>query len=712
MYDYTVNSMDLTDGRSFVNKIAEMYYPNGQKVIKNTSMSQLPYEDRVLRSADPAKLIQGDGIFRDPAFALTAYAQTTQSALDGIISSQSDLGSLKTVTTADGRTISGSAARVEIMKKSLLSTGYSPSGFQSGLRLMHEGGINNTMIDGGSNDSVLMENDSGQTHSHAVVGYTPMPGANVFNGGTREIAIDDQLTDQEKEAYENKIKELNGKVNFNGSIAQSISLNTYKNSYKDSQGATQSQILSELDFELLQAGTYLNGKYERKALPKDILGNNNLKIRPSAALIEMLLQLTNKMFIEGGLGVRSILGPNFSQISPGDSITDHAFGRAIDIFAIGSSRSDMVSLRTKKKEDYRRAFELFLTNLSSISQSLHPDLIIVHSGLAQEYGIVEGLESGNSVIRQKFPGVASFVNFSADTSHDNHMHVGFSAQRSGTFLTRETVDAYYSNDRVTSFGQGSGSAFAGVSSLPLTLLEKFKTSYIKDQATSFSYDEICLLLSTSGIFTLEDSAIFAGIAEREAGNRPGALNEDRSSRDFSFGILQCNLLPDAHGNKIFPLFYPTQDRVLGLKLAYKFDDVKTQADLSKAVLYKANRTSADERIFIPFNQAIMLGVTATSTEIVERAIKSKKTLGGYIYGPWGDYQITDDITKQRRPRSLVGAIYKVKFSVVTKAYESAGGSVENLKNHIRTRWKKALPYPYIEQWMSGTIFNDDGSVRN
>ena len=91
MADFELDASDLNSTKSIVEKIASHYYPNGEVVVKNTTMSQLPMQDRQLRSADPARILQGDGLYRNPAFAIAAYAQTTQSALHGVLSSLTDV---------------------------------------------------------------------------------------------------------------------------------------------------------------------------------------------------------------------------------------------------------------------------------------------------------------------------------------------------------------------------------------------------------------------------------------------------------------------------------------------------------------------------------------------------------------------------------------------------------------------------------------------
>jgi hypothetical protein len=220
------------------------------------------------------------------------------------------------------------------------------------------------------------------------------------------------------------------------------------------------------------------------------------------------------------------------------------------------------------------------------------------------------------------------------------------------------------------------------------------------------------LLSTAGLFSDEVSALFVGIGERESRWRPGALNENRNTGDFSFGAFQCNLLPAAHGKKKFILRYSAtgqqyDETVLGLKLAYAIDADNNIDSLSQKVEQKATRATVDKRIFIPYNQAWMLGTTAVGEQQVAKALKGN-LIDSYIFHAWGDYDETKN--GQKQPRSKVGFIFHVKFSTVLAAYKLKGKTEDSLKTWIRSKFKDKRPFPYIEQWMSGTVFDDDGSV--
>jgi hypothetical protein len=54
MADFEMNPEDLASTGSIARKIGSQFYPNGNVVIKNTTLSRTPLKDRSLRSADPA----------------------------------------------------------------------------------------------------------------------------------------------------------------------------------------------------------------------------------------------------------------------------------------------------------------------------------------------------------------------------------------------------------------------------------------------------------------------------------------------------------------------------------------------------------------------------------------------------------------------------------------------------------------------------------
>ena len=273
MSDFELDSSDFSSTQSIVDKVGSQFYPNGEVVVKNTTMSRLPMQDRTLRSADPAKILQGDGLFRNPAFATAAYAQSTQSALHGILAAQADIDDEIKIADPDDPTnskyLTGAAARSEIMKQSIMSTGVAPSGFEATLRAMNATVVNSTTLNTDGSGSV--GNDYGGSYSHSTTGYCPAQNAESYNGGSRQIALEENLTDKEKEIYQTKTSELNKKSNFKGSIS-TFSINFNQNTLPSGTN----QDLTKLGFEIYQGGTfYGGGDGSGIPIPKEYIGSRN-----------------------------------------------------------------------------------------------------------------------------------------------------------------------------------------------------------------------------------------------------------------------------------------------------------------------------------------------------------------------------------------------------------------------------------------------------
>jgi len=681
MSDFEFDGSDLSSTKSIVDKVGSHFYPNGEVVIKNTTMSKQPMKDRTLRSADPAKLLQGDGLFRNPAFVTAAYAQSTQSALHSIIASRAEIDDDVKIPDPDDPTnskyLTGAAARAEIMKQSVITTGLAPSGFEATIKALNDTVINSTTLDTGSGG--MVGSSDGTTYPHSLSGYAAEPNAESFNGGSRQIALLENLTESEKQIYATKIAELNKKTNFGGNIYM-FQIDFDKNKAH--------QQLSGLSFGLYQEGTYFdNGRGAPIPLAKEYLGTGTKNCHVSAALLELLLQLTNSIYIKGGQGTdRGIIGPNFSGLTAeNNSISDHSFGRGYDIHSVGTDASTSTDLVTNL-DSYRKGLDLLLSTLQKLPRELHPDLIVVHDQLATELGVLEkGLEDANSAVREKYKGLSPYVNFACDSSHRNHIHISFSAKRAGSFLTQSELRPLSSNNDF----------YGSVDRISDTNFDKLKINYFSKPDAALSPDEIYKMLITINLYSPEVAAIFVGIAERESKFRPGQLNESRKSKDFSFGLFQINLLPAAHGSKTFFLKYPNDENVLGFKLAYSLQEGLSTSELASAVeTRKATRSTVDQRIFIPYNQAYALAVCADDKRAYQK-IKNNQQFDSYIFGPWGDYKGT------------YGFINRVYFSVISEVYTANGNKIDYLKKWIRDKFKGDKPFPYIEDWMNGEYYDEN-----
>ena len=236
-------------------------------------------------------------------------------------------------------------------------------------------------------------------------------------------------------------------------------------------------------------------------------------------------------------------------------------------------------------------------------------------------------------------------------------------------------------------------------------MDRFKENFFGKTNASLSTDELMALLSTSGLFSLEVSAIFTAIAEREANIQPAAINTDRPD-DFSVGMFQINLLKGAHGDKTFYLKYnasgqPEDSTALGYKLAYSIDSDNNPSTLADKVMNQATQATVDQRVWIPYNQAWMLGVTATESKRVAKVVKTNSPIDEYCFFAWGDYGT----------EYIPGFIFKTKFSTALSVYLNRGGTDANLRKWIRTNIpQKSRAYKYLEGWMGGSVYGPDGNV--
>jgi hypothetical protein len=396
--DINLNVDDLNNSQSSATKISETFYPDGKQTYTNTTQSREDLTGKTLTSSDPLKVLQGEGVYRNPAFAINGYMQNVQSSMHGIIAMAGDIDAdVKIVDPNDpnGNTyLTGAAARQEIAKQSLMTTGYAPGGFASAMDAVvnsksatDSGSATNSTTGG----SATVTGSQGESLSHSLSGYAASIDAEVYNGGSRAIAVDSELSEQEKKEYIKKLTELNNKPKFDGSL-QAFNLDFNTNS--------ANQDLKSLGFDIVQGGGYTadgTNSLGSVTIDKTLLGTGAKLCQVSAALIELMLQLTNSLYIRGGQGTeRGIIGNNFKALTSDklgttNSVSDHAFGRGFDIMGLGVTKAQEITLGkdnfVAKKVDYLRALDLLLTQMQTLSYDLHPDLIMISDEISVEMGL-------------------------------------------------------------------------------------------------------------------------------------------------------------------------------------------------------------------------------------------------------------------------------------------------------------------------------------
>jgi len=553
--DFSFNLEDLSDGKSIVSKMKSSFYPENQQVVKGTSYAMEGEVGRSLMSRDPAKIIQGDGVFRNPAFALAGYEQNTKSAMHTVISMGADFDDETTVIDPDDptKTLKGSQARMEIARKSVMSTGFAPDGFEKSMNAFVASKVSvSTGGDSGAGATTggagtgtgTVTTSTGATQPHTTTSYGTSGAAGVLNGSTRKIAFAEEMDARERVVYDQKVDQLLKKANFKTEGTGDITVfrSGFKLSFNKSgmvNGVTSQaakknqQNLGGLGFEIHHSGYYVeqNGRYVYKEDKITGLGSGEKQILMSPTLIEFLLRITDHLYIMGDTGVwRGIAGPNFSKLTANNNgVSDHSFGRGFDIKKIGLTTANVsyvLNNPVPPPGKYLAALDLFLSHVEQLPQELHPDLIVVSSDLETELGIVEGLESSSSPIRVKHPDLAPFTNIYCDKSHRNHIHVSWSSARCGSYSIPVTAPPATTG----SSGSGTVSAASVGSALSAPMLVKLKKEYYTglEDADALTPLDIFQFLYNYGGFIAEIAAIFAGIAVRESNCVPFVNNRQRS----------------------------------------------------------------------------------------------------------------------------------------------------------------------------------------
>jgi hypothetical protein len=451
---------------------------------------------------------------------------------------------------------------------------------------------------------------------------------------------------------------------------------------------------------------------------------NSLIIAPKqkayicAALIELLIALADKIGFDGTFATsRAVItqeGDNQIGLDGSSSkansnvkniISDHVFGRSFDFQQLGSNHDSIQNIPVSE-DGYQLSLDILLEALNTLPMPLLPDLIVIHSEVGRKLGIVEGLEGMSSAVKMKYPNL-KYVDFVSDDNHTNHIHISFSAERAGKYIGSEglIVSSTVTDEEDTSESDAALQAAIQIAKAKAT------TSY-KTLAGDLSNLDIFQILTAKN-YSPEVAAVFTAITARESNRNPGSFNGvcSRSETswngladDYSIGMFQFNLLAYINaktgGVTELPIVYDgtryldKPRMVKATHLAYKpgADANWTDAQiLSKMLeLQNAGKAYVDDLLWYPANQ-VALAAYKWGADAPSKVIKTSK---GFYH--WGDYGT----------RSECGFIFLTAFQEAVSVYLTTGNDIAVLQQWVRSNLPTHNPKtaPYIEQWMSGTVF--------
>jgi len=425
MDSFELNINDFEDSRAFVQKLAEGYNPKGRASLV-TSGSVDRYANATLTSRDITDIMAGGALGRNPATLMDLHTRFLQSSLHGILSAGAKHENFQvpnpdyTGTKGEQENLSGTDAFLRTITGSIMGTGLAPAKNTNPLleRLANEFNNNKSISYVGSSNMPVFK--------HKQIQYAANPDAPSL--GERTVAIVNDLNKYELEIYYLRGAELNKRIPSSGLTIG------YTFDIPDDLG----------DYVFHQTISNTPGSKTEERVDTGLITQTGTKALISAALIECLLMLTDPTkgtAIKGQFNVdKAILAKNErsdrtdeqlkNNIDPNNSnaISDHVFGRAFDIEGVGS----FTNLQ-KSKEHYAAAFAFLLARLSTLPQSLLPDLIIISSDVARDIGVKEGFESANFIIKTQYPSL-KYINFEGSEHHKSNIHISFGPSRAGRYV--------------------------------------------------------------------------------------------------------------------------------------------------------------------------------------------------------------------------------------------------------------------------------------
>lgn len=491
------------------------------------------------------KLCPGDALVRNPASLIDVSKKFVNSSAHSILTTGAQAGEQMYIKNPDfqggsgeSNLISGAEAYLKVVSGTMAGTSY--SGLQR----------TNPLIDflearqagkwGGETIAGYVQSAGGPLISHGDVSYTFNPQAPSLGG--RMVALDSELSEEERAFY------IERGTLLHETIKDLSLVDGFRIDFPDTW--VNQRLVSTRSY-------YPDVKQDYRIVSNDLISAPVQKAYICTSLIELLLALVDKIGIRGGFGTERALVTNTKDNDAGINlgtaqaeegkgmvITDHAFGRAFDIQAIGTSQDSLEEISTQSLK-YETQLDIFLEALSTIPMPLLPDLIVMHPEVANKLGVVEGLESPEAAIKIKYPQL-KYVNFYSDANHTDHIHVSFSGDRAGKYIGSDGLIVSVSSTSTTS--DLTGDALQNQQSA----IEVSKKNFKNDSETKVSLLELFYML-TEKFFTDEAAAIFCAIAARESSGGgsvgPGSFNGKCSitekggwGGDYSVGMFQFNLI--------------------------------------------------------------------------------------------------------------------------------------------------------------------------
>ena len=553
---YEFNKNSLNDSKSFTMSIVNNIVPRNGKAVVATSQSQRAYTGRTLTTPDLLSAASGKYLFKNPVYQNVYRSNLIKENYKGLLTTM-----LEGQLTSDGEEAEAVAANI------LLQSGLGRQGSDRGLFKDVSTALNATYNTASKSAAYSVGTNN---LPHVWQDYESAPGAVATK--YMDVALSSRLTDLQKTYYSQRGELLSKHVRLSKG-----DINVLKNGFffdiKDNNLAAEYDVPNSKLYE----GTA--DTIERK-INEALVRSASEKAFISASLIECLMALASTSFgppltidgYWGGFGTFRQDGTDGSKPrssgAQGNSITDHAFGRAFDIMNLYQTAMDQVERKylrritnINSKQGYDYQLHLLLTKFNAMPQHLVPDYMAISASYTgEEY---DTYNNSTSIIATKYPNLGH-LKVKRDTSgaHNNHIHFSFAATRGGIYTGP--------NGQLETFFRVPKSAGypPGIVGLPADRAERAieLNEFTKDYTANHASVEPNILYSALvqyGLFTPELASCFVAISVRESQRKVYIAQETFGA----IGLWQISTVPKDGGMGTAYISFPKKENIIYWKLA-------------------------------------------------------------------------------------------------------------------------------------------------
>lgn len=426
MSHYNIRTDDLKDSKNFTKAIVNNIVPQGGKPVEGTSLAERGYAGQSLTNVDIVSAASGNEIFGSSRYGNLYRLNIARENLNSLATTVME-NQLPTVDDADPASLA-----LRVMTRSGM-------GLEGSRGLVDEISAKLNAKYGTSEGSF---NIDGLPHSFFEYGSSVV----TVSSGARPVAFEKEMTDEEKKWRLERAQLLASKIKASD-WEKSVLINGFPFDIRNNNLSARYDVSSIVPES--------KETYDTRVISRDIVTAPKQNAYMSASLVEFLIALVSEEFgppltINCQFGVhrqdgRADSRPNVSGGSA-ETITDHAFGRAVDIMSVYAQYDQVERKYTKNlsaittKEGHLYQLDLILKKMNAMPQHLIPDYIAVGAKFVDEAYDTYSPKGGK--LKTQYPNL-KFLKLKRDESgaHNNHFHISFSPERGGRYVgTNGSVD--------------------------------------------------------------------------------------------------------------------------------------------------------------------------------------------------------------------------------------------------------------------------------